>query len=40
MRLSEERIEILAGRIADRLLDDELVAECLENYTIFVLDEE
>ncbi|MCP4545913.1 MAG: DUF507 family protein [bacterium] len=25
MRLSEERIEILAGRIADRLLDDELV---------------
>ncbi len=25
MRLSEERVEILAGRIADRLLDDELV---------------
>ena len=25
MRLSEERIEVLAGRIADRLLDEELV---------------
>ncbi len=25
MRLSEERIEVIAGRIADRLLDDELV---------------
>lgn len=25
MRLNEERIEVLAGRIADRLLDDELV---------------
>ncbi len=25
MRLSEERIEVLAGRLADRFLDDELV---------------
>ena len=25
MRLSEERIEVIAGRLADRLLDDELV---------------
>jgi len=25
VRLSEERVEILAGRIADRLLDEELV---------------
>ena len=25
MRLSEERIEVLAGRLADRLLDEELV---------------
>ena len=25
MRLSEERIEVIAGRLADRLLDEELV---------------
>jgi hypothetical protein len=25
MRLSEERIEVLAGRLADRFLDDEIV---------------
>ena len=25
MRISEERIEVIAGRLADRLLDDELV---------------
>ena len=25
MRLSEERIEVIAGRLADRFLDDELV---------------
>jgi hypothetical protein len=25
MRLSEERIEVIAGRLADRLLDDELI---------------
>ncbi len=25
MRLSEERIEVIAGRLADRFLDDELI---------------